>query len=286
MQPQPANDSIAKDLIFDIGCNNGDDTDFYLKKGFRVVAMDADQSLCEQVSKRFAADIASGRCEVIFGAAGEKTGDIIDFYICDRPDWNTCDPAFVERNEKAGATFRSVSVPTINVAELMETRGTPYYLKIDIEGADAVPLRTLVGRAVIPTYVSIEIAQHDLSEGLEQIRLIASLGYTQFNFFNQGMRRSLKAPSPAREGRYVPFDGGAVTTGLFGKELGGRWMDLSAAEERFAGIHNRYALFRENNLYSKDGNFGGTLLSKVHNRFRRHVLGDPVAWYELHARVG
>ena len=52
-------------------------------------------------------------------------------------------------------------------------------------------------------------------------------------------------------------------------------MDLPAAERRFAGIHERYVLFRDNKLYSKNGMFGGTLLSKAHNRFRRHVLGIP-----------
>ncbi len=274
------------DLIFDVGCNNGDDTDFYLRKGFRVVAIDADRDLCHQVSRRFAAEITTGRCEVIYGAVGERTGDLVDFYVCDRPDWNTCDPAFVERNEKAGVAYRTVSVPTINVAELMEARGVPYYLKIDVEGADTIPLKTMVGRKVVPAYTSVEIAQHDLAEGLEQIRLLKSLGYTGFNFFNQGMRGLIRAPNPALEGKYADFDAKTVTTGLFGKELGGRWMDLAAAERRFAGIHERYVLFRDNKLYSKNGMFGGTLLSKVHNRFRRHLLGDPVAWYELHARMG
>lgn len=276
---------LINDLIFDIGCNNGDDTDFYLRKGFRVVAVDADAVLCDEVSKRFTKEIDTGKCEVICGAVGERTGDIMKFYICDRPDWNTCDPSFVERNEKEGAKFRTVTVPTVNVAELMEARGTPYYLKIDIEGADAVPLQTLVGKQVVPKYASIEIAQHDLSEGLDQIRLLAKLGYVKFNFFNQGMRRSVKAPLPALEGNYTPFDGDAVTTGLFGKELGGTWLDLSAAEKRFFGIHKRYSLFRQNKFYSKDGKFGGTLVSKFHNRLRRHLLGDPVAWYELHAQT-
>lgn len=277
---------IMQDLIFDVGCNNGDDSDFYLRKGFRVVAIDADQALCDRVSRRFAVEIQAARCEVIHGAVGEKTGELVEFYVCDRPDWNTCDPVFVARNERAGVTYRTVSVPTINVAELMESRGVPYYLKIDVEGADTIPLKTMVGKEVVPTYTSVEIAQHDLAEGLEQIRLLKSLGYTRFNFFNQGMRASVKAPNPALEGKYAAFDAKAVTTGLFGKELGGEWMDLSAAERRFAGIHERYVLFRENKLYSKDGTFGGTLISKVHNRFRRYVLGDPVAWYELHARVG
>jgi FkbM family methyltransferase len=275
---------IVRDLIFDVGCNNGDDTDFYLRKGFRVVAVDADQSLCEEVSRRFAAEILAGRCEVIHGAVGERTGEFVTFFLCDRPDWNTCDPAFVERNEKAGVTYRTVSVPTVNIAEIMETRGVPYYLKIDVEGADTIPLQSMVGRGAVPTYASVEIAQHDFDKGLEQIRLLRSLGYTQFNFFNQGIRASVKAPIPALEGRYAVFDANAVATGLFGKELSGKWMDLTAAERRFAGVHRRYVLFRDHKLYSKSGLFGGTLISKVHNRFRRHVLGDPVAWYELHAR--
>ncbi len=273
-------------LIFDVGSNNGDDADFYLRKGFKVVAIDADKSLCDHVSKRFAAQIASRQLDVIYGAAGPKTGELLTFYICDEmTDWNTTDPYFVARNEKAGAKYRKVEVPTVNVAELMETRGTPYYLKIDIEGADAIPLQTMIGRDDIPSYVSIEIAQHDLSEGLGQIRLLKQLGYTKFNFFNQGMRGSVKAPRPALEGNYAVFYPDEVTTGLFGRELGGAWLDHSAAERRFVGINRRYRLFRDNQFYSKDGQFGGTLISKIHNRFRRHVLGDPVTWYELHAKA-
>ena len=35
-------------LIFDLGMHRGEDTELYLKKGFRVVAVDADAELCEQ----------------------------------------------------------------------------------------------------------------------------------------------------------------------------------------------------------------------------------------------
>jgi FkbM family methyltransferase len=278
---------MVNDLIFDVGCHNGDDTDFYLRKGFRVVAIDADKALCDQVSKRFSAEVNLGRCEVFYGAVGEKSGDTVTFYICDQKTyWNTTNPYFVKQNEKEGAKYRTVDVPTINVAEMMETRGTPYYMKIDIEGADTIPLKTLVGRNHVPAYVSVEIAQHDFSEGLRQIHLLRQLGYTQFSFFNQGMRHHVKAPFPALEGRYVPFDPNATTSGLFGKEVAGRWVDVSAAERRLAGIHKRYVLFREKNrFYSPDGRFCRTLISKIHNRFRRHVLHDPVSYYDLHARI-
>lgn len=64
-----------------------------------------------------------------------------------------------------------------------------------------------------------------------------------------------------------------MTTGLFGQELGGKWLDLSAAEKRFAGINYQYFVFRENKRYLKDGRLGGTLIGKIHSRFKRHILG-------------
>jgi len=278
---------VVEDLIFDVGCNNGDDADFYLRKGFRVVAIDADSELCDQVVKRFANEIASGRCEVIWGAVSERGGGTAEFFICNElTDWSTTDPYFVERNKRVGSTYRVVKVPTINVADLMRTRGTPHYMKVDIEGADHVPLQNLLGSAQVPHYVSIEIALHDLSIGLGQIDLMKRLGYTHFNFFNQGMRNRVTAPNPAKEGKYVEFDGSACTTGLFGSELGGHWITAPEADKRFTGIHKRHVLFRDHKLYSKGGKFGGTMLSKIHNRLRRHLLGDPVAWYDVHARTG
>ena len=36
-----------KDLIFDIGMHKGEDAEFYLRKGFRVVAFEADADLVQ-----------------------------------------------------------------------------------------------------------------------------------------------------------------------------------------------------------------------------------------------
>lgn len=51
-----ANNLIASaqpDLIFDIGMHNGDDSDYYLKKGFRVIAIEANPTLCALGAARF-----------------------------------------------------------------------------------------------------------------------------------------------------------------------------------------------------------------------------------------
>ena len=38
---------ISSDLVFDLGLDNGDDTSFYLAKGLRAVAVEANPELVE-----------------------------------------------------------------------------------------------------------------------------------------------------------------------------------------------------------------------------------------------
>lgn len=47
------------DLVYDVGMNRGEDTEFYLKKGYRVVGFEADPLLVDQCRKRFAAELSS-----------------------------------------------------------------------------------------------------------------------------------------------------------------------------------------------------------------------------------
>jgi len=69
-----------RDLIFDIGANNGDDTAFYLKKGFRVVAIEADPALAQKLYDRFAEDIAAGNV-VIEGVGVSDKVSSLEFYV-------------------------------------------------------------------------------------------------------------------------------------------------------------------------------------------------------------
>jgi len=48
-------------LIYDVGMHKGEDTDFYLKKGFDVVGIEADPTLVVGLRERFAKELDSGR---------------------------------------------------------------------------------------------------------------------------------------------------------------------------------------------------------------------------------
>jgi len=61
-------------LIFDIGVGNGDDTAFYLAKGFRVVAVEANPVLVAAAKRRFDEDIQAGRLAIVEKAIATKPG--------------------------------------------------------------------------------------------------------------------------------------------------------------------------------------------------------------------
>jgi FkbM family methyltransferase len=56
---------VIPDLIFDIGCHVGHDTAYYLHRGYRVVAVDANPKLVAQVGERLASHVRAGRLTLL-----------------------------------------------------------------------------------------------------------------------------------------------------------------------------------------------------------------------------
>lgn len=52
---------MVRDLVFDVGLYNGDDTAYYLYRGFRVVAVEANPYYASRARQRFAPEINAGR---------------------------------------------------------------------------------------------------------------------------------------------------------------------------------------------------------------------------------
>lgn len=71
--------SLQQDLIFDIGLHRGQDTRFYLDKGFRVVALDANPGLCAAARQSFAAELALGQLHIVEAAFHARAGESVTF---------------------------------------------------------------------------------------------------------------------------------------------------------------------------------------------------------------
>lgn len=166
---------MTGDLIYDVGMNNGDDTAYYLHKGFRVLAVEADPVLVAAAHERFAEPIRQGRLQVVNCAIGPRDEDA-EFWICeDRSEWNSFDRAIASRE---GRPHHSITVPCRRFRGLLEEYGLPYYLKVDIEGHDHYCVQDLAP-GHLPPYLSIEMG------GFESLLTLRDLGYTGFKLITQ-----------------------------------------------------------------------------------------------------
>ena len=221
--------STQQDLIFDIGMHNGLDTEWYLAKGFRVVAVEANPTLAKQGAEKFAAELATGRLIIDnVGLAG--TDGELPFYVnLDNDEWSSFNRALGTRQ---GTRYEVVTVPTITPARLFEKFGLPYFVKIDIEGFDHLVVRALGHLAKKPRLVSVE------DNGFVSLVELFNAGCRGFKFMDQVEKWKIKLPNPPLEGRYVKGRFGACTSGPFGEEVPGPWMTLEEAA-RFYFQHIR-----------------------------------------------
>lgn len=226
----------VRNLIYDLGCHNGQDSDFYLKKGFTVVAAEAYPGLCDRLKLRFRREIDEGRFILVEKAIGERFGEAQFFVNTERSIWGTTSSEFIERsNATKSSGWTKTVVPTIPFSSLIDRFGVPYYLKIDIEGADILCLEALMKSQDRPNFVSIE-RQPSLADQLKELRLLNALGYTRFKIVSQKAVIRQRPPNPALEGLYVDHQFEFDASGLFGEETPGPWVNYGAAIARNAAI--------------------------------------------------
>lgn len=272
-----ARQGMAKDLIFDVGLHTGKDTAFYLAKGFRVVAVEANDALVEEASRRFADEIDAGRLTIHHVAIAEREGTV-DFFVNDqKDDWGTTSLAFVGRNEALGTTHTKVEVPCVPLQRIIEEHGVPYYAKIDIEGADLLCLEAFLDFEERPEYISIE-ATLDCFEGVfAEFAHLWVLGYRRFKIVNQAQNHTVRCPQPALEGLYIDqrFDG--HMSGPFGEEAPGAWRDVESAMTRYR------AILADQRRFGARGRYRRTPLHQLDRWRRRWTRREPAGWYDIHA---
>jgi hypothetical protein len=202
-------------LIFDIGFHSGEDSLYFLKRGYDVVAVDANPSLIEDGLTRPVMHLArlSGQFHAlargIVGRAAQENQTLTFYVHRSVTEWST----FVPPSRRTRGDFSAITVPITTCGDLIRQFGTPYYMKVlrvppphhpflrlcrvplthgnacrlcsdmlqvDIEGFDKECLRSLeIGR--LPTYLS--------TEDPLQLDHLLSLGYRSFRMVSQSVAR-------------------------------------------------------------------------------------------------
>ena len=100
----------------------------YLKKGFRVVAVEADPELCKAAATQFAKAIDTAQLMVVNKALALDPGSVTFYRNLDKSIWGTLDPEWADRNRRLGARIEPITVEATTMQELLTQFGTPYYL--------------------------------------------------------------------------------------------------------------------------------------------------------------
>lgn len=212
---------MRDNLIYDVGMNNGDDSAYYLHKGFQVVAVEARPDLCAQAADRFRREVDSGRLTILNLGIHEGEGSV-DFWVCETNSaWSSFDRAVASRN---GAPHHAVRIPCADFGTVLAAHGVPYFLKIDIEGKDRTCLDALSPRDT-PRHLSIEGSIDDAPE-FPVLDQLEKLGYKAFKAVSQFMFLPIEVPYAPETMYHLRFGS------LVGNRLPGRIVRKVVGERR------------------------------------------------------
>jgi FkbM family methyltransferase len=279
-------------LIVDVGMHRGDDTAFYLAQGFRVLAVEANPELAERGRQRFAHEIDRGLLTIRHAAVAESAG-VVSFYSGQQDGWGSLS------KERAGASLnvdlQKFEVEACTFAELLDGL-TPYYVKVDIEGADLVCVRGAISLPHPPAYFSFECDLTQVADTVAGIRGLSEAGYRRFKLVNQALNPQVRCPNPPLEGRYVDVTFTHDMSGPFGEETPGEWLGLEEILDRFGRIARQQAARAS---YAETGKILGVPVGRLHSVLKTVYNARPVTslrtrwatargtevggWFDLHA---
>ena len=261
-------------MIMDVGMYKGEDTQFYLDKGFRVVAIEANSQFVFENRAKLGQYIQDGLLEILPLAIAEKEG-VVPFYLFpEKGDWGTLDPGYAQRNIARGTTYNIVELASVTFDSILKRYGIPYYLKIDIEGADILCIKALHNFAERPKYISFETELVGFESTFECLSHLYVLGYRKFKIVNQKVNDRQRCPNPPREGRYVETVFSGYMSGLFGAESPGDWENIEHTLDKYRRILKAQRLFCPEGKYPR--------FQPHFDRFSAFWGREPLGWYDIH----
>lgn len=275
--------NLNNKIIYDIGMCRGEDTAYYLARGFKVVAVEANPKLVKYCQNYFEDFIKTGQLVIINGAITENDqNQFTKFYVNNQEDvWGTISEDFCKRNTAIYLTTSyDIQVPAVNIIDIIDNYGVPYYLKIDIEGMDLTCLKKLTKTNCRPKYISIESDKISFNSLIDEFDTFEKLGYHHFNIQEQSSNYQKKIPRDSQEGKYIDYEFTKECSGLFGSDLGDAWINKNQALEKYKNIFKDYRTYGDRSFLYKHHPERIIEISKK--------LGLPYilpGWYDTHAKL-
>lgn len=180
-------------LVFDIGAHVGDRTGSFLRLGAKTVALEP-QPLVHRALR-----LLYGRCEkatLLPMACGAETGQIDLHVNSANPTVSTAAPDFITASTGAagweGQVWdQTITVPVTTLDTLIDTYGTPDFVKIDVEGHEPA---VLAGLSTALPLLSFEITTIQKAAGLACIDRLSALADYSYSL-SLGEEHQLQDPT-------------------------------------------------------------------------------------------
>jgi hypothetical protein len=259
--------------------HRGQDTDYYLKRGFRVVGFEANPDNAAFCRERFAAAIDSDRLVIVEGAIAENfpkngNGSKIRFFRNSESSfWGSTAEDWACRNEVMGTRNETIEVEAVDFRRALEKYGVPFYLKADIVGSETICLRALLGFKERPAFVSIRSEKVIFRKLEEEFELFERLGYDRF----QAVQQDVNNFQAVFDDVVHTFEEGA--SGVFGDDLPENWKTREQILKEYRKIFVYYWLFGDYS-YLTQTEKGKGFIAQLERIARRPLPG----WYDTHAK--
>ncbi|MEM7792296.1 MAG: FkbM family methyltransferase [Verrucomicrobiota bacterium] len=235
--------------IVDVGMNHGEDSEYYFRRGYKVIGIEANPVVARDASASFARQ--GVEVTVVNKAISNKEGRL-PFYVNKTSDkWSSLIEGIGSRVHGSEV----IEVETVNLKDVLEPySGRIHYVKIDIESMDHVALEQTMELSMLPRYVSVENGNERMLD------LLSAQGYQSFHFSNQKHVPDQRVPADTRQGTFVDHRFKPGTSGLFGDDLRGKWLTIEEAYMvNEAIVRGKQAITQT------------------------HLWAEAVGWFDLHA---
>jgi FkbM family methyltransferase len=208
-------------IVYDVGMNNGDDSRYYLDKGYRVVGIDANPDSCRACEIRFAPEIAANRMRVLNTGVGRRS-ETLDFYVNKRESPIS---TFSPRDLKSAPNeWLVINVPVRPLSMIIQECGAPVFVKVDVEYFDHLVLHDLLEAGIKPPFISAE------AQSIDVFCALVLMGYQQFKLVHGATVGDVYANHTISRLNQssTQYSFPNHSSGPYGEDIPGDWMDKNA----------------------------------------------------------
>ena len=219
-------------LAYDVGMNNGDDTEYYLLKGYRVIGIDANPQLCDEVALRFRNEIKSGMLTILNVGVGDRSGTL-DFYIDTQSHTTSTFVPQPNHNNR----YSIMPIEVRRLSDIIAEYGHPDLCKVDVEGLDFVVLRQIFESGIFPTLLSAE------AHIIDVFCLMVVHGYELFKIVQGaqvGSAHLSRHPIKTLNGEMKDFEFKTNSSGPFGDDYPEPWLSKEPAILQLVSVSNTW----------------------------------------------